>query len=134
MTIDEKVQYWVSLSDYDIDAAVAMLRSKHYLYVAFMCHQAIEKIFKAAYTKLKEETPPYTHKLASLALQSGFYERLSEEQKSFVMDVEPLNIEGRYPDYKRTIAQSLSLPVCEQLWAQTKILQQWIKETILLRK
>ena len=55
MTIEEKIKYWIELSDYDIETADAVLQTKRYLYVGFMCHQTIEKIFKAVYTKLKEE-------------------------------------------------------------------------------
>ena len=45
--MNAKVQYWIEISDYDLDTAEAMLGSTRYLYVGFMCHQAIEKIFKA---------------------------------------------------------------------------------------
>jgi HEPN domain-containing protein len=44
--MDNKVPYWVEISDYDLDTAEAMLASKRYLYVGFMCHQTIEKILK----------------------------------------------------------------------------------------
>jgi HEPN domain-containing protein len=60
MTNEEKVRYWIDLSDEDLKTAEVMLNGKRYLYVGFMCHQVIEKIFKAAYAKLKEETPPFT--------------------------------------------------------------------------
>ena len=45
--MDEKIKYWLELSDYDYETAVVMLNSKRYLYVGFMCHQTIEKILKA---------------------------------------------------------------------------------------
>ncbi len=45
--MDSKIKYWIDLSDYDLDTAEAMLQSKRYLYVGFMCHQSIEKSFKA---------------------------------------------------------------------------------------
>lgn len=62
--MDSKIKYWIDLSDYDLETAEAMLQSKRYLYVGFMCHQAIEKAFKAYYTKLKFETAPNTHSLS----------------------------------------------------------------------
>ena len=45
--MNEKVKYWLDLSDYDYDTALAMQQSGRYLYVGFMCHQTIEKILKA---------------------------------------------------------------------------------------
>jgi len=32
----EKVNYWIELSDYDMETADAMLTSKRFLYVGFM--------------------------------------------------------------------------------------------------
>ena len=61
------IQYWKDLADYDLETARAMLETKRYLYVGFMCHQAAEKIIKAYYVKLYEEHPPRTHNLRMLA-------------------------------------------------------------------
>lgn len=128
MTNEEKVAYWVDLSEYDIETAGAMQKTKRYLYVGFMCHQAIEKIFKALYSKRKVETPPYIHRLISLAQQGDFFDLLNEEQVDFILEVEPLNIEARYPEYKERLARRLSPAYCEILIKKTKKLQQWTKE------
>jgi HEPN domain-containing protein len=131
MTNNEKVQHWINLSDEDLRAGATLFQGEHYLYVGFMCHQAIEKIFKAAYSKLKNEVPPYIHKLSSLARQSGFYEMLSEEQKEFIDELDPLNIKARYPDYKNFVTRHLTSTVCIKIMEQTKILQRWTKEKLL---
>ena len=60
----DKITYWTELSDYDVETAEVMLKNKRYLYVGFMCHQSIEKIFKAYFVRLKNETAPYTHALS----------------------------------------------------------------------
>ena len=134
MTNAEKIQRWISLSDYDMETADAMLQTKRYLYVGFMCHQVVEKIFKACYAKLKEDTPPYTHDLEYLALKSGFYEILSEKQQDFIGELNPLNIEARYSEYKEEISKRLTPAKCAKLLEQTKKIQQWTKETILSAK
>ena len=131
MTNDEKIQHWINLSDYDVETADAMLLTKRYLYVGFMCHQVVEKIFKASYTKLKESTPPFTHDLEYIALQGGFYETLSEEQQDFIGELNPLNIEARYSEYKAVISKRLTPTKCAMLLKQTKEIQKWTKETIL---
>ena len=92
--MDDKAQYWIEISDYDLETAEAMLQSERYLYVGFMCHQAIEKIFKAFFTKLKSETAPFSHSLSYLAKKGDFYESFSEDQKDFIDQLEPLNIEA----------------------------------------
>ena len=46
MTNEEKVEYWVKISDEDLKVAETMLINRHRLYTGFMCHQVIEKIFE----------------------------------------------------------------------------------------
>lgn len=128
--MDDKVKYWIDLSDYDLDTADAMLRSKRYLYVGFMCHQAIEKIFKAYYTFLKSDVAPFSHSLSFLAKKGDFYEFFTEEQKDFIDQIEPLNIEARYPSHKERLLRSLTEEKCDEIIAKTKDLQKWIKEKL----
>lgn len=40
MTNEDKIRYWLDLSDKDLKVADAMMQGKFYLYVAFMCHQS----------------------------------------------------------------------------------------------
>ncbi len=128
--MDDKVKYWLELSDYDLDTALAMLNSKRYLYVGFMCHQTIEKIFKAYYTSRKSETAPYSHSLSYLAKKGEFYEEFSDHQKDFIDQIEPLNIEARYPSQKERLLRSLTQEKCIEIFEQTNKLQQWIKEKL----
>ena len=134
MTEEEKIEYWVDISNEDLKVAETLLNNHHHLYTCFMCHQAIEKIFKAGYEKSKNEIPPYIHDLPRLAKSADFYDLFSDEQKLFLNTINPLNIEARYPDYKRQIAKALTNERCKQVFEQTKQLQQWIKEKILLKK
>ena len=111
----DKVKYWLELSDYDLETAMVMLKSKRYLYVGFMCHQTIEKIFKAYYTKLLSEVPPISHSLSYFAKKGTFFELFSDEQKDFIDQIEPLNIEARYPSDKERLLKSLTYEKCEEL-------------------
>ena len=45
----DKIRYWAEFSDYDLDTAQAMLETRRFLYVGFMCHQVIEKALKARF-------------------------------------------------------------------------------------
>ena len=134
MTSEEKVTYWVDLSDEDFRVAKGMLKLKHYLYVGFMCHQSIEKIFKATYEYRKNDTPPFIHDLMLIVNRAGFLEMLDDEQIEFIEQLSPLNIRARYPDYKKELAKELTKTVCENLILKTQKLQQWTKEKILLIK
>jgi HEPN domain-containing protein len=113
-----------------VETAEAMLLSKRYLYVGFMCHQTVEKAFKACFVKIKSEAAPYTHSLSLLAKNGGFYEMFSNEQKDFIDQIEPLNIEARYPSHKERILKSLTDTKCTEILNKTKELQTWIKERL----
>ena len=134
MTKEEKIQYWIELSDYDLETAEAILQTKRYLYVGFMCHQVIEKIFKAVYSMRKSGIPPHVHKLVSIARQGDFYDFFSDEQKEFVDQMEPLNIKTRYPDYKKELAKILTEAKCTEILENTKNFQSWTKKKLLLVK
>ena len=128
--MDSKIKYWIDLSDYDLETANAMLISKRYLYVGFMCHQTIEKAFKAYCIKLKPVAAPYSHSLSYIAKQGGFYESFSEEEREFIDQIEPLNIEARYPSHKERLLKSLTETKCLEIIQKTKELQKWIKEKL----
>lgn len=93
--------YWLEMAEYDYQTAIAMLRTKRYLYVGFMLHQTIEKAFKAYYVLLKSENPPFIHSLMRLAQSGEFYDDIPEEIKDLIDILEPLNIGARYPKSQR---------------------------------
>jgi len=124
--MNNTVTYWTELSDYDMKTAEAMLQSKRYLYVGFMAHQAIEKILKAYFVRIKGKTAPFSHSLSLLAKQSDLYEEFSETQKNFLDLLEPLNIEARYPTHKEQLLKSLTERRCEEIVKNTLELQKWI--------
>ena len=71
MTREEKIKYWIDLSESDFLVAETLIKNEHYLYAGFMCHQAVEKMFKGYYAKAKDDTPPFKHDLEFLAQKSG---------------------------------------------------------------
>ena len=83
--MDDKVIYWIEMSDYDIETADAMLATGRYLYVGFMCHQTIEKILKAYWTKNLTEIPLKIHSLSRLAEKTGLSKQFTEEQLDFTV-------------------------------------------------
>ena len=127
MSKDEKVAYWLDLADYDLDTAEGLFTVKRWLYVGFMCHQVIEKTLKAYWTANKEDDPPYTHNLAQLAIRSGIYEQMTEEQQRCIATLMPMNIEARYPEYKNELSKQMTETFCRQIIDDTHSLQQWIK-------
>ena len=125
-----KIEYWLDLAIYDLETAKAMLDSKRFLYVGFMCHQTIEKGLKAYYANLHNDQPPYIHNLIRLAEKAGLYESMSEDQKDFYDFLDPLNIEARYPNEKEQLLALLTYEKCEQLLQKTEGELQWIQKQL----
>lgn len=128
--MEDKVKYWIDMSDYDFDTAKAMLETKRYLYVGFMCHQTVEKILKAYWSNVMDEPPLKIHSLSRLAEKSCLDKDMSEEQSDFIDELEPLNIEARYPSYKERLMRSLNADRCKELIKQTDKLRTWIKSKL----
>ena len=130
--MSEKVEYWLAIADYDLETARAMLKSGRLLYVGFMCHQTIEKALKAVISRDCEEgeLPPKIHNLSKLADRANLFELMSDTQQSLIFELNPLNIEARYPEYKKQIAAGLTKESCEWLLKGTEELLCWIKEQL----
>ena len=128
--MNEMVSYWTEISDYDFETAIAMQKTGRYLYVGFMCHQSVEKILKAYHCASTKDDPPYIHSLSRLAEKSGLLKELSSEQLDIIDELEPLNIESRYPSYKEKLMQSLNESRCEKLLNDTLSLISWIKNKL----
>ncbi len=125
-----KISYWIDLSEYDLETAAAMLRSKRYLYVGFMSHQAIEKILKALFVRLENKSAPFSHSLSFLAKKADIYDSFSEKQKDFIDILEPMNIEARYPVHKEQLMKSLTEERCAEILNNTKELHRWIMKKL----
>ena len=132
MNKNENIDYWIELSEYDLETAKVMLTGKRYLYVGFMCHQTIEKALKACFVKLKQDNPPFIHNLTRLANNSEMYIQMSDAQKDILDILEPLNIEARYPTHKEKLMKSLNEERCNKIIIQTEELLLWIKKRLLI--
>ncbi len=72
-----------------------MSKAGRYLYVAFMCQQAIEKIMKALYVKHHESTPPYTHNLLRLTKELSLKDKMNAEMIVTIEELNSYYIESR---------------------------------------
>jgi len=125
--VKNQVAYWLGLCEYDLETAKAMQTSKRFLYVGFMCHQVVEKGFKALYIHLNCAFPPRIHALVELAKRTGVYGNLSNTQQALLDTLEPLNIECRYPSQKDLLLAALTENRCRELLDETEEMLEWIK-------
>ena len=130
MSQENIVSSWLEHVHEDISAANDMYKTGHWLYVGFLCHQAVEKAFKAYYTATHDDDPPYTHSHMRLADVCGLADKLSDEHLRFIDFMVPMYIKARYPEQKLAAAQNLNAKVCEYVISTTKELTQWIEQRL----
>jgi HEPN domain-containing protein len=126
-----RAEYWLEIAKDDLDSAEVLFNGQRFIHMGFMCHQAIEKSLKAYYSQNKSAVAPFTHNLVVLAEESGIFVFLSEEQRKLLDQLQPLNIEARYPSYREKLAKDLSKDYSIDLLQRTKDFHLWLKNQSL---
>ena len=134
----EKYEYWLQYSKYDLETAEYMLKSKRYIYVAFTCQQAIEKVVKALHVLYTGKEAPKSHNILYI------FELIFNEEKylnklpiqdflnnknKFIPLFTKLHsyyIAERYTDYKRKISESLDNKISTDLLKETEEAFIWL--------
>jgi HEPN domain-containing protein len=126
MTREEIALKWLEQVDEDIVTAEALYTTGHWLYIGFLCHQAIEKVIKAYWFACRDDEPIYLHNHFRLLEGCGLKNELSDVQRRFIEIMAPMYIAGRYPEYKSQVARMLNEKGSAYLIEQTKQFREWI--------
>ena len=118
--MDKYVSHWLERSKYDLETAKAMLDARRYLYLAYMCQQAVEKLLKAIIAQHGKENLPIhnLNRLAKLAELSG---ELEEEQIDLLAELTAYNIVARYGDYKESLSEIIDIQKAKFLVRQASL-------------
>lgn len=127
--MDIIVKHWVERAEYDMGTAKAMLDSARYLYVAYTCQQAIEKILKAIIAQQNKENLPI-HNLNRLAELAEMKNDLTPDQFNFLAELTPYCIEARYGDYKESLAEIIDKDKARKIYEETKRIFKWLSQKI----
>ena len=125
MLMDKIVEHWIERSQYDLDTAKVMFDAGRYLYVSYMCQQAIEKLLKAIIAQHGKENYPI-HNLNRLAEISEISGELSSEQFNFLAELTPYHIEARYGDYKEKLSEIIDEKKALQVYQKTLEIHKWL--------
>ena len=120
------VRKWLEQVDEDISAAEVLYNNGRWLYIGFMCHQAIEKTIKAYWYATRDDEPMYLHNHFRLMDGCGLKSELNEEQRRLLEIMSPMYIAARYPENKNQVARMLNEKGSAYLIEETKKLKQWI--------
>ncbi len=119
------IAIWIDRAVYDIETADAMLETGRYLYVIFMCQQAIEKVLKAILSLQDKDVIPI-HNLAKLAKTAGILDQMEEEDKVGMDDLSAFYLNARYRDTIETLSKSIGEKEAEKTIRWTKEFMEWL--------
>ena len=129
----ENPEYWLSLVEEDIATAKALLRSRRYVHMAFFCHLSAECVLKAAIAA-PGVIPPRVHGLLRLSEKGGVLGSLDESQLMLLSALQPLQLEGRYPEAQEALVGMLDNAYSTDLLKRTEAFCAWMKEWIKIRQ
>ncbi|MBI2346285.1 MAG: HEPN domain-containing protein [Deltaproteobacteria bacterium] len=124
--LKKATQQWIRHSEADFGTAQFLLRARKYLYVGFMCQQAVEKLLKAVICQEMDVTPPRTHNL--IALGDLIDARMNDHQRGIMTALTEYYLNNRYPEVKVALARRLTGPVARQVLQGTEAIIQWLRE------
>jgi len=129
MDAKEKYEYWLDIAQYDLETADAMFNSGRWLYVAFMCQQAVEKLSKGLFVLYHNEEPARTHNIGYVAahLSGKLAKEFPADHLALFDRLSSMYIEGRYPEYKKKLSDELDKLTTEALLNQTKEVFAWLR-------
>jgi HEPN domain-containing protein len=128
MTEGEKFDYWLDIAQYDLDTAEAMFQSGRWLYVVFMCQQAIEKLVKGLYLLYIDDTVPRTHSINNLLLRFAdkLPELVSDERYQLFERLSNYYLESRYPEYIVKLSGMTDSDTAKSMLDQSREAFQWL--------
>jgi HEPN domain-containing protein len=121
MSAEEKFEYWLDIAQSDLKTAESMLTVGHWVWVAFMCQQAVEKLVKGLYILYLDDNVPKTHTIRTII-------RRYEKKLSVEIPAETIHLfdrlsvcylNNRYPDYKNKLGTQIKEQEAVALLSQT---------------
>ena len=123
---------WMATSNYDLKTAEAMLKSKRYIYVVFMCHLAIEKMIKAVISTEIKGLPPKSHSLLFLSQKASI--QFPDEIQDFIDKIDNVSIVTRYPEDLKKISKDFNLNKAKEIYNMTRKTLRWLRQDRRLKE
>ena len=129
MTNIEKYRKWLEMAEDDLDTATVMFNSRKYMYVSFMCQQAIEKLSKGIYVYTFNKEAPFTHNINIILKDIEKVTNSKEYSKyeSLFATLTSFYIIGRYDIYKQKVSKDLDNKSSKEILNKSKEAFIWLK-------
>jgi HEPN domain-containing protein len=128
MSSEDKFEHWLNVAQYDLQSAEVMLNNGRWLYVVFMCQQAVEKLTKGLYTLYVDDNTPRIHNIRAVFELFGdkLPVEIPEEKFVFFDTLTFGYLNNRYPDFKSNFSSQLNEAKTEAIYSQTKEVFAWL--------
>jgi len=128
MTLQEKYEHWLDIAQYDLETAKSMLSSGRWVYVVFMCQQAVEKICKGLYTLYVDDNIPRIHNIKTII---GYFDDklpvvIPEEKFDLFNTLSAYYLNNRYPDFVSKLSSQIKEEEAMKILSQTEEVFSWL--------
>lgn len=127
-----KTDYWITSAENDWIVAGHLLEKGDFTYSLFFGHLTLEKLLKAYFVVVKDETPPLTHRLVYLAEKSEL--DLNDQQMELLEIVTDFNLEAKYPDEKFSFYKRCTKEFTVNYLNRIEEMKKWLLQKIQLSK
>ena len=122
-------QKWIERATYDLQTARGMIVIRKYLYAAFMCQQALEKLLKGLLSS-QDKQPYPIHNLLKLATDAECLEECEKHSPHLLADLNPYCVKARYGDYKHKLSELCDRKTAISLVSRTEGMFKWLQKRI----
>ena len=129
MTMTPVAKQWLERAVYDLETAEGLVKIRKYLYSAFMCQQAVEKLLKAILSKTGKTAYPI-HNLLRLAEEAKLLDECETFDAGLLAELTPYCIKARYGEYKRHLSELCDRKTALDLVRRTKRIAGWLRKKI----
>ncbi len=139
MTKADKYGYWLMLSDYDIGTIDCLIAGERWVYVAYLCQQAIERQLKGMYVYYNNAEAPKTHNVTYLFskvtgsvkfagdVDTARFEERRTACEDFLIDI-MFYYMSDYPfSYKNITSRFVDRTLALDLYTRTKDYIAWLR-------
>ena len=128
MTAQEKFEHWLDIAQYDLETAQSMLSGGRWLYVVFMCQQAIEKLSKGLYTLYVDDNIPKIHNIKTIFdyFEDKLPNPITEERLELFDTLSAYYLNNRYPDFMRKMSLQVNKEEASKILTDTREVFLWL--------
>lgn len=119
-----ETKFWIDQAKEQYDDALYLYDGSRYSMAVYCCHQALEKILKAAIVEFAGKTPPKSHNLDALARETTL--PFEEPWLTDLAEITRHFWRVRYPDFQQYVYTSKEK--VEPTIQKTKELYLWISK------